>query len=122
MGLFGVDLFFFSFWFLFENFFSIVTSHLNLHSFFGSLFRYLKGVFVLPMVVSIINMRCDKSFLRLYSHFSFPFMISFLFLEIYLIWVLVSFSFFLYYPCNLLICLNEIGLLKKKKRKKKKED
>jgi hypothetical protein len=89
MGLFGVDLRFFSFWFLFGNLFSTITSHLNLHGFFRSLFRCLYGAFLLSMVVSITCMHRSKNLLGLHSHLFFPLLISFL-SEIYLIRVLVS--------------------------------
>jgi hypothetical protein len=89
MGLFGVDLRFFSFWFLFGNLFSTITSHLNLHGFFRSLFRCLYGAFVLSMVVSITCMHRSKNLLGLHSHLFFPLLISFL-SEIYPIRVLVS--------------------------------
>ena len=99
--IFGLDLFFFPFWFLFRNFFSAVTFHLNLHDFLGSLFRCLIGVFILPMVVSITNVHRGKSFLKLHSHLSFSFMISFLFFEICPIGVLVSLPFFLFFEKRL---------------------
>jgi len=80
MGLLGVDLFFFSFWFLFRNLSFIVTFHLNLHSFLGSSFRCFKRVFVLEMVLSI-KMRRELGLLDWHSQFLLfsPFMISFLF-------------------------------------------
>jgi hypothetical protein len=68
MGLFGVDFFSFSFWFLFGNLFFTATLHLNLHGFLGSLSRCVNGVFELPMVHSITSMRRGKRFLGLHSH------------------------------------------------------
>jgi hypothetical protein len=65
---FGVDFIFLYFWFPFGSFFSIVTSHLNLHGLFGRLFRCLNGVYGLPMVVSIIVCAAARVFLRLLSH------------------------------------------------------
>ena len=98
----GVDLFSFLFWFLFGNLFSTISLNLNLHGFLGSLFRFSFGVFVLLMSVPITSISHDKSFLRLHSHLSFPFTISFLFFEINPVGVLTS-LFLLCYLCNLFI-------------------
>jgi hypothetical protein len=65
---FGVDLIFLYFWFPFGSFFSIVTSHLNLHGLFGCLFRCSNGVYGLPMVVSIKVCAVARVFLRLLPH------------------------------------------------------
>jgi hypothetical protein len=102
-----VDIFYFSFWFLFGNLFSTITFHLNLYGFLGSLFKCLIGVFVLPINLSITSMRRGKRFLRLHLHLSFSFMISFLFFEICPVGVLVSLSLFIYfllcYLCNIFV-------------------
>jgi hypothetical protein len=92
----GVDLFSFLLWFLFGNLFSTVPLNLNLHGFLGSLFRFSVRVFVLPMGIPITSMCCDKSFLGLHSHLSFPFTISFMFFEINLVGVLASLFLFLF--------------------------
>jgi hypothetical protein len=68
---FGVDFLFLYFWFPFGSFFSMVTSHLNLHGVFGHLFRCLNGVFGLPMVVSIIVCAAARVHLGLHSCHSF---------------------------------------------------
>jgi hypothetical protein len=67
MELLGVDLFFFSFWFLFRDHSFTITLHLNLHSLLGSLFRCFKRVFILEMAWSI-NMRRGLGFLDWHSH------------------------------------------------------
>ena len=73
---FGVDFFFFYFLFPFGSFFSMVTSHLNLHGIFGRLFRRLNGVFRFPMVVSIIVCATARVLLELHSHHSFSLLAS----------------------------------------------